>query len=1203
MPVGDSITRGEYDGASAGLRKQLYQRLTAAGFSFDFVGDYGTAPYEGHFLDQRKIDDFYPENLLVWHNCDMDITGPMNTYKPNIALVFLGTNNINRQPSLKATPYAINNVIQNTKSGEMATLVNYLLKWHNGDYGTHLNYIIVSLISPTEDSTDHKTKGELIELIMEYNRLIDDFRNGTVTGHAEPVYLCDQFSFLQADPYLFSTSSSSLDPMYDNQHPKKAALYKMGDNYFDLLNFLINNQKRWFTDITWDANTAGYPDRYFAYKGVSIADISGDGRDDIYISRSSSIAPGARDYLFKNSAALPFTESAATFHISDTNPSWGMVFADIDNDGDYDLFNGNYGARNRLYKNLNNSDFEDITTTAGIANLNRSTTSVLAFDCENDGDMDLFALNSETVNEFYLNNGSGVFTQTTRGLEDVTEAGKYSMSASAADYDNDGDVDVLAVKRKTNNKLWKNNGSGSFTDGAVAAGVTLDYTKYDANGANWADFDNDGDLDLIISAMKAGSLASPLLQIFKNNGSGVLQNVSAQVNIGMSGYTVLVGDFDNDGLQDIITTNDLTYAELYLNKGNWVFQKQTDSGAEIYAGDIRGGAVFDYDNDGDLDFVVARADAFNVFMCNNLYNSNHYLRVKAFGPNNNIGGFGTKIWVYQPGHNGDNNYLLGYREVISGSGHISQYSPIQHFGLGSHSTCDVRARFTDGTENTYYSVAVDRLLIVNNISALNAPEITGASINGQKHLTLTWDAVPGATGYNVYRGATAIFVPDLAGGSNRVATAITDNDPGATGVQWVDNGVVTGNANDNHFYQVASVNNAGEGQLSQVFGEFNYDLVTTETTDFNEIALALHHNNINTANDLMNIVPNCNSVAQWDAAMQGYEQYIPGLEFTNFSVLDGYPYYINVTTGSVFTLCGTVTNPIFNFITTVTTDFNEVMLPLNKINITSAHDLMSDISSCNGVAKWKVDMQGYLQYVPGLEFTNFSTIPGYPYYVNVTESTTWPTSGLLKSINERAATAKVNLPTGAPHAVYGNIATNAGITGFSARIIGKEIDVLNQTSPGCRLQNSIFVIQTGSFKKGWKPGDKLAVEFLGSDGKVIGTTQVVLSADAFDRSTDISVNASPVPAEFRLLQNYPNPFNPETTIAFELPTDADVTLQVFNTSGQHIRTLMDGKKTAGVHKVRWDGRNDAGFTVTSGAYFMILRNGSEEKKIKTLLLR
>lgn len=723
MLLGDSIFWGGYDGAEEGVFITLSQELTNNGYNFDFVGPYSlndNTPYKGHMKVKKQIHDFYPANFLGGDKGSMDVTSPMNTYRPNIAVIHLGTNDINSEYYKRVAPYEVDNVIQNTQSGEMAILVEYLLKWHNGELGNDLDYIIVSLIVPMEDTTDNMTRAKVLELNTEFNRMALDFQSGRRTGQPEPVYVCDIFSRFQENPDLWEESINN--PMYDTMHPKKAGLFMMGREYFKSINYLLTGAQKWFREITWEANVAGFADRFFAYKGISVADVTGDGRDDLYISRTASGLASPREGFYVNNAQLPYTESAIDFHIEDANKSWGTVLVDIDNDGDFDLFNGNSPGSNKLYKNLNNQDFEEITQAAGILDVYRTTTAALAFDCENDGDMDLFALNTEQINEFYLNNGAGAFTSATRGLEDVNETDKYSMSATAADFDNDGDVDVFAVKRDTPCKLWVNDGSGHFTEDLAATEIMIDHTQYKPNGANWADLDNDGDLDLIVTSLRTSKVRYPTILVFKNNGNGTFEDISSQVNIKLDGYTALVADFDNDGRQDILTTNYESYSEMYLNKGNWLFEKQTDTGAEIYAGDIRGGAAFDYDNDGDMDFLVTRSDAFNVLMRNNLNNSNNYLRVQAYGPDNNIGGYGTKIWLYSAGSLGDSSRLLGYQEIISGTGHNSQYSPVQHFGLGANASCDVLARFTDGTLVVVRSVSANQLITIKP----ELPENTGA---------------------------------------------------------------------------------------------------------------------------------------------------------------------------------------------------------------------------------------------------------------------------------------------------------------------------------------------------------------------------------------------------------------------------------------------------------------------------------------------
>ncbi|HPG40860.1 MAG TPA: FlgD immunoglobulin-like domain containing protein [bacterium] len=484
----------------------------------------------------------------------------------------------------------------------------------------------------------------------------------------------------------------------------------------------------------------------------------------------------------------------------------------------------------------------------------------------------------------------------------------------------------------------------------------------------------------------------------------------------------------------------------------------------------------------------------------------------------------------------------------------------------------------------------------------DAPVLESATVVSTTQIKLSFPAVANATSYNVYRGTTANFTPDKTTGTNRIATHITDQDAGTAGVQWTDTASGAGNASTNHFYAVTAVGSS-ESNASNILGEFDYSLITTATTDFNEIAIPLVNSGIVKASDLQNTIPYCNSVAKWTASMQGYEQYVPGLAFTDFNVQTGYPYYVNVTAASVFTFTGAASNPQFTLITTATTSFNDLMLPLQKTAITTAAGLMADISHCNSVAKWSAGIQGYEQYIPGLEFTNFATQAGYPYYVNVTSGSTWPASALLKNtvLAEKSPAAA---PTrGVPHVVYGNIPVNSQVTGFRAVLSGRSGEQLTETSTGCQIHGSVFVVQAGNFNQGWAVGDNMTIEFIDRTGAVIGTTQAVLTANAFDQVAAVNLTAATIPQEFALQQNYPNPFNPETMIQYSIPKQARVRLDVFNPTGQHIRTLVDEDKAAGAYQMVWNGRNDAGLNVSSGTYFYVLKCGDMEKRMKAVLVR
>ena len=700
MLCGDSITNGSLADDGIGYRKVLYDKLVQKGFSIDYVGSYGTAPYEGHFQGGRKTFEFYPSS---WGGTGrFDVTSDMDNYRPHVVGIHLGTNNLNEYPDQPVGPYGTPEQFTATAAGQMATLIKYLLRWRNGTRGSDLTHIFVCLISPMRYRE---------ELVVRYNqeiaRVVRDYRNGVITGQMEPVYLIDQYTPFYED-YQFGVGVYG-KYLKDWAHPNNAGHALMGTTFFNGMRPILASQPRWFTDITWESDTAGR-DQLYSHQGIAIADINNDGKMDLYTTRATNSDLNRRDFYYQSGAFGVHSEASEALGIDDPGGSRGALFVDVDRDGDPDLLNANSPGRIRLYENTGMGAFRDITTTSGLENTSDTTTALLAFDADGDDDLDLFALNSYRPNAFYLNDGRGHFTRVNRGVNDVSEPQTISrIAATAADFDQDGDIDIYVGKRNAVNKLYLNDGAGYFSEGAQAAGLALTHRS---NSTVWHDLDNDGDLDLLISVSETASELNPILRVFKNNGNGTFQDISASLNIPMNGYSPLVGDFDNDGWADIITTSEKESGVFYRNRGNWQFAIASDTGAEIFGGDVRGGTVFDYDGDGKLDFYVVRADIFNAFKKNTLVNSNHYLQVHLQEPAGTSLIYGSKIWCFEAGQLGNLPALIGFREVMAVNGHLSQYPALQHFGMGSRTTCDVLVQFMDGTLVAQRSVSTDQTVTV-----------------------------------------------------------------------------------------------------------------------------------------------------------------------------------------------------------------------------------------------------------------------------------------------------------------------------------------------------------------------------------------------------------------------------------------------------------------------------------------------------------
>ncbi len=480
----------------------------------------------------------------------------------------------------------------------------------------------------------------------------------------------------------------------------------------------------------------------------------------------------------------------------------------------------------------------------------------------------------------------------------------------------------------------------------------------------------------------------------------------------------------------------------------------------------------------------------------------------------------------------------------------------------------------------------DVLVVQADAAAVTDLRIT---LENPTSVRLNWSPAANATAYDIYRGTAPFFEPN---------TPILR----VSGTSYVDAGRA-GDPADNYYYLVKSVNAYSESGLSNRVGEFDFGLVTTPTTDFNEIALTLIMPGIQTASDLMQAIPNCNSVAMWNTQFQGYRQYSPSIPSTNFDVYPGYPYYVNVSAPGVFTLTGSYSQPQFELMTTPTTDFNDIMIPLTIEDLAMASDLMAAIPNCNSVARWNAPFQGYSQYSPSIPSTNFAVRTGYPYYVNVSGNSIWPTEyGTISSaISLNKQNHGVVNSTKAPHLVYGEIEATESckIVRIEAWLNG--VDRVTDDEFGCGYDDRFFWIQCARFRTPWQEGDKVFIKIFTKDYDT--GYEAVLTSDAHDLAVLSTRGRGRVDAGFTLHQNYPNPFNASTTIAYSLERDGRVKLEIYNIAGQRVRTLVDERLMAGQHRVVWDGTADSGHEVTSGIYWYRLRSDDRTEMKKMIYMR
>jgi FG-GAP-like repeat/ASPIC and UnbV len=326
-------------------------------------------------------------------------------------------------------------------------------------------------------------------------------------------------------------------------------------------------------------------------------------------------------FVYLNNGNGSFADIRATSGIerSDLDSTgWrGFSFGDYDGDGNLDLYiaeiaKGSRLKRDLLFKGHGDGTCENVTVAAGIETSTALGQSAFWLDYDNDGKLDLFVKNYGSPNRLYRNNGDGTFTQVSdgAGLADATLGTYHGTVCSFADYDNDGFMDVAFSGEI--NVLYRNKG-GTFADVTAAAGMMR---IRNTTGLAWGDYNNDGLLDLYLARGKTGS--GPLRNtLYHNDGDGTFTDVTAEAGLTTTANTwaAVWGDYDNDGFLDLFVAcagaGPLRVGNanfLYHNNGNGTFTNvAAQEGVELQDDFSlhKGAAWGDYDNDGYADLYVS----------------------------------------------------------------------------------------------------------------------------------------------------------------------------------------------------------------------------------------------------------------------------------------------------------------------------------------------------------------------------------------------------------------------------------------------------------------------------------------------------------------------------------------------------------------------------------------------------------------------
>ncbi len=453
--------------------------------------------------------------------------------------------------------------------------------------------------------------------------------------------------------------------------------------------------------------------------GIQVADIDGDGLLDVYVTHIFDRKQDRPDLLFRNLGGNRFEEIGLAAGVADdgffpvtledgtveeySEESHAAVFADFDNDGDFDIFNGHtWNGHHRLYRNDGGARFVDISDSAGIDQRDLGPRGVGAADLDGNGLLDiLVSAWAGHIPNVYMGQGGLRFdrirlpgdadeTFANQGITivDMNRDRKPDIALTAFEYvDGGSGLGPVAVLESD---------SGRFVERTEFAGISYEKMSSDyrgTNGFSFQDIDNDADLDLVITGYHGSKL-------YQNNGEGRFGLVRRFEGVH---YTGAFGDVDLDSDLDLYIAGD---PGIYVNDGMGGFSFESGIGLDGVGVDARSAVFADTDNDGDLDLLIASKQGPNTFFINEAPPGG-WLKVALTAPNGEKGAIGAEITVSR----GD--ALVGYRVVQTATGYCSQDPSLLHFGVDPAGTYELRVTFKEGTVATRTGLSPGQLIQIN----------------------------------------------------------------------------------------------------------------------------------------------------------------------------------------------------------------------------------------------------------------------------------------------------------------------------------------------------------------------------------------------------------------------------------------------------------------------------------------------------------